>query len=210
MHVTLFGFVLFLHILTAIVAFMMAGIVHAGLPAMARARDVREMRSWAAILHRLEPLFPIAALLLLGFGAWLIHLSKGRIHWSDGWLLTSLITLVVVEGVAGAKLAPKAKATVKAVEEAPDGPVPDAVRRAALEPWIWYPSHVATFGFAAVVFLMAARPSGIWSVIIVVVGVLIGFAVSSAQLRGFAKGAPAAGGGSIPGARQAMGTSESV
>jgi hypothetical protein len=189
MHVTLFGFVLFLHILTAIVAFMMAGIVHAGLPAMARARDVREMRSWAAILHRLEPLFPVAALLLLGFGAWLIHLSKGRIHWGDGWLLTSVITLIVVEGIAGAKLAPKAKAAVKAVEEAPDGPVPDSVRQTALEPWIWYPSHVATFGFAAVVFLMSARPSGAWAVVIVIVGALIGIAAARVQL-GMLTGAP--------------------
>lgn len=183
MHVTLFGFVLFLHILTAVVAFMMAAIVHAGLPALARARDVREMRSWAAILHRLEPLFPIAALVLLLLGAWLVHLSNGDIHWGDGWLLTSLITLIVVEGVAGARLAPKAKATVKAVEEAADGPVPDSVRRGALEPWIWYPSHVATFGFAAVVFLMAAKPSGAWSVVIVVVGALIGVAVARLQLR---------------------------
>jgi Predicted integral membrane protein (DUF2269) len=195
MHVTLFGFVLFLHIFTAIVAFMMAAVVHAGLPALARARDVREMRSWAAILHRLEPLFPLAALLLLGFGAWLIHLSKGRIHWGDGWLLTSLIALIVVEGIAGAKLAPKAKALVKAVEDAADGPVPDSVRRGALEPWIWYPSHVATFGFAAVVFLMSARPSGIWSVIIVIVGAAIGAAVSAAQLRMLS---PQVGGSAAP------------
>jgi hypothetical protein len=192
MHVTLFGLVLFLHILTAIVAFMMAGIVHAGLPALARARDVREMRSWAAVLHRLEPLFPIAALLLLGLGAWLIHLSKGRIHWGDGWLLTSVITLIVVEGIAGVKLSPKAKAAVKAVEETADGPVPDSVRRTALEPWIWYPSHVATFGFAAVVFLMAAQPAGAWAVVIVIVGVLIGIAAARVQLRALTGTAEAA------------------
>jgi hypothetical protein len=195
MHVTLFGFVLFLHILTAIVAFMMAAVVHAGLPAMARARDVREMRSWAAILHRLEPLFPIAALTLLLLGAWLIHLSKGRVHWGDGWLLTSVIALIVVEGVAGVKLAPKAKAIVKAVEDAADGPVPDSLRQGALEPWIWYPSHVATFGFAAVVFLMSARPSGIWAVVIVVVGAAIGVAVTAAQLRALS---PSAGSSAAP------------
>jgi hypothetical protein len=190
MHVTLFGSVLFLHILTAIVAFMMAAVVHAGLPAMARARDVREMRSWAAILHRLEPLFPIAALLLLGFGAWLVHLSDGEIKFSDGWLLTSLITLVVVEAIAGIKLAPKAKLAVRLVEEAADGPVPDVVRQGALEPWIWYPSHIATFGFAAVVYLMAAKPSGAWSPVIVIVGVLIGVVATRIQLRALA--APAA------------------
>lgn len=210
MHVTLFGFVLFLHILTAIVAFMMAAIVHAGLPALARAKDVREMRSWAAILRRLEPLFPIAAVLLLGFGAWLVHLSAGEIKFSDGWLLTGLIALVVIEGLAGAKLAPKAKLAVRLVEEAADGAVPDAVRQAALEPWIWYPTHIATFGFGAVVYLMAARPSGAWSPIIAIVGVLIGVAVARAQLRALTKGTRVAGDGAIPSARQAMGTTESV
>jgi hypothetical protein len=183
MHVTLYGFVLFLHILTAIVAFMMAAIVHAGLPALARARDVREMRSWAAILHRLEPLFPVAALLLLGFGAWLVHLSDGVIKFSDGWLLTGLVSLVVFEALAGAKLAPKAKLVVRLVDEAADGPVPDAVRQGALEPWIWYPTHIATFGFAAVVYLMAAKPSGAWSPVIVIAGVLIGVVVTRLQLR---------------------------
>jgi hypothetical protein len=211
MHVTLFGFVLFLHILTAIVAFMMAGILHAGLPAMARAGDVREMRPWASILHRLEPLFPIAAVLLLGFGAWLVHLSHGEIKFSDGWLLTALITLVLVEALAGVKLSPKAKAAVKAVEEAADGPVPDSVRQTTLEPWIWYPSHMATFGFAAVVFLMAAKPSGAWSPVIVAVGLLVGIAAARAQLTAFAKmPARVAGAGPIPIAREALGSSESV
>ena len=183
MHVELYGFVLFLHIFTAILAFMMAAVVHVGLPALARANDVREMRAWAAILHRLEPLFPIAALLLLGFGMWLIHLSKGVVHFSDGWLLTAFITLIVIEGLSGALLAPKAKAAVRAVEEAADGPVPSSVRAAALEPRVWYLAHLGTFGFAGVVFLMAAKPSGAWSVVIVVVASAIGLAASRAQLR---------------------------
>lgn len=183
MHVTLFGFVLFLHIFVVIVAFMMAAVMHAALPAMARARDVREMRSWAALVHRLEPLFPLSALFILGLGAWLIHLSKGQFGWSDGWLLTALITLVVIEGLAGALLAPKAKAAIRAVEHAPDGPVSDDVRRHGLQPVIWHITHLATFGFAGVVFLMASKPSGVWAVVIVVVAAAIGLAVSAAQLR---------------------------
>jgi hypothetical protein len=183
MHVTLFGFVLFLHITVAIAAFMMAGIAHAGLPAMAKASDVREMRPWAAVLHRLDPLFPLAALLLLGLGAWLVHLSGGEFAWKDGWVTTAVIALVVIEGFAGALLAPKAKALTKAVKDAADGPVPESLHQAAMEPRIWHISHIATFGFAGVVFLMSAKPSGVWSLIIVVAGVAIGFALSTAQLR---------------------------
>lgn len=183
MHVTLFGFVLFLHIFVVVGSFMMAAVLHAAMPALARARDVREMRSWAAVVHRLEPLFPIFALLILILGAWLVHLSKGRVAWGDGWLLTSLVALIVIEGLSGALLAPKAKAAVRAVEHAPDGPVSDELRRLAAQPTVWHISHLATFSFAAVVFLMSAKPSGIWSVVIVVVAGAIGVAVSAAQLR---------------------------
>jgi hypothetical protein len=183
MHVTMFGFVLFLHITVAIAAFMMAGVLHAAMQALARASDVREMRSWGRLIHRLDPLFPVAALLLLGFGAWLIHLSNGRFGWADGWLLTSLIALIVIEGLSGALVAPKAKAAVKLIEAAPDGPVPDEMRRLSVDPAIWHISHIATFGFTAVVFLMSARPNGALSVILVIVGVVIGVLVSAAQLR---------------------------
>ncbi len=183
MHVTLYGFVLFLHITVAIVAFMMAGVLHAALHALARAGDVREMRSWARLVHRLDPLFPFAALLLLGFGAWLVHLSKGSVGWGDSWLLTSLIALIVVEGLSGVLVAPKAKAAVKLIEEAPDGAVTDHLRRLSLDPAIWHISHIATFGFTGVVFLMAVKPTGALPPIIVIVAAAIGLLVSYAQLR---------------------------
>jgi Predicted integral membrane protein (DUF2269) len=191
MHITLFGFVLFLHILVAILGFMMAAIVHAGLPALARAVDVREMRSWTRVLHRIDPLFPIDALVLLLLGSWLIHLAHGRFAWSDGWVLTSVIALIVVEGLSGALLAPKAKHAIRVVADAADGAVPDEVRRAALEPMLWHVSHLASFSFAGVVLLMAAHPSGAWSVVIVIVAALIGLVASSMQLRSFRARAPA-------------------
>lgn len=195
MRVTLFGFVLFLHITVAIVAFMMAGVLHAALQALARADDVREMRAWGRLVHRLDPLFPFAALLLLGFGAWLVHLSEGETRWGDGWLLTALITLILVEGLSGVLIAPKAKAAVKLIEHAPDGPVPDNLRRLALDPAIWHVAHIATFAFTGVVFLMAAKPTGALSVVIVIAAAAIGVAVSLAQLkplRGLAGAAGAA------------------
>lgn len=183
MRVTLYGFVLFLHITVAIVAFMMGGVMHAALQAMARASDVRELRSWGRLVHRLDPLFPIAALLLLGFGAWLIHLSHGEVRWGDGWLLTALITLIVVEGLSGALIAPKAKAAVKLIEQAPDGPVSHDLRQLSVDPAIWHISHIATFGFAGVVFLMAAKPAGALSAVMVIAAAAIGVLVSAAQLR---------------------------
>lgn len=194
MHVTLSGVVLFLHIAVAIVAFMMAGVLHASLHAVARGRTVGELRFWAALVHRLDPLFPVAALLLLGLGSWLVHLSGGEFRWSDGWVITAVTSLVVIEGLAGVVIAPKGKALVRAIHEAADGAVPDVVRRIASDRLLWHVAHIATFGFAGVVFLMAAKPSGVWSPIVVVLGAAIGVALSTAQLRGLS----AAGAASVP------------
>lgn len=194
MHVTLAGFVLFLHISVAIAAFMMAGVMHAALQALARARNVSEMRSWARTVHRLDPLFPIAALLLLGLGSWLIHLSGGEFRWSDGWIITAVTTLVVIEGLSGALLAPRAKKLVQAVEHSNDGPVPEVLHKATVDPVVWHLAHMATIGFLGVVFLMAAKPAGGWAVVIAVVAVGVGVLASALQLRAV----PAAGQAAVP------------
>src|SRR3954465_3685795 len=105
MHVKLFSVVLFLHITVVIVAFAMAGVMHTAINVVPRARSVQELRPWGAVMHRIEPLFPIMALLLLGLGIWLVHLgapTDDAFSFSDGWVITAIVTLVVVEGAARA------------------------------------------------------------------------------------------------------------
>ena len=186
MHVTLFGVVLFLHITVAIVAFVMAGMFHVGMPSLARARTVADMRPWGAILHRLEPLFPIFALLLLGLGVWLVHLGSktaDQFSFKDGWIITAITTLVVIEAIAGALLAPTAKRLMTLVAEAPDGVPSDEISQLVKSPKIWIPGHMATFGFLGVVFLMATKPSGEWAWLFPVVGVVVGIALARLQLQ---------------------------
>jgi len=206
MHVTLFGVVLFLHVAVAIIAFMLAGVLHAALGVLARMRDVREMRSWVALVHRIEPVLPIMALILLGLGAWLIHLSGKRFAWSDGWVSTSVVALVVIEALSGALIAPRSKAMTRLVHDSADGPVSDALTRATRDPIVWHLAHVATFGFAGVVFLMVVHPTGFLSPVIVVVAAVLGVAVSAAQLRALDE-VPAGSGGVVPGQKQPAGES---
>jgi hypothetical protein len=207
MHVTLAGLVLFLHIGVAILAFMMAGVLHAAFPALGSARTVGEMRPWTAVVHRLEPLLPISALALLGLGAWLVHLgahTDDNFRYSDGWIISAIVTLVVVEGLAGALLAPRAKKVVEMVAAAPDGPVPAEIHRAANDPVIWDIGHIATCSFLGVVFLMAAKPSGGWAAVFPIAGAVIGVALSRWQLRSIAAketSAPAMANGHVPGPR---------
>jgi hypothetical protein len=205
MGITLFGFVLFLHISFVVVAFAMAGVVHAGMPAIARARDVSQMRPWAELLHRLDPLFPVVALLLLGLGSWLVHLgahTDDAFSFKDGWVITSIVTLVVIEGIAGAMLAPTAKKLVATVRETADG-VPSAeLRAAARDPKIWYPGHIATFGFLGVVFVMATKPAGGWAWLFPTIGAIVGIALARLQL---ARLEAAGDGGTVPAQRSAAG-----
>ncbi|HET7310547.1 MAG TPA: hypothetical protein VFJ17_04415 [Mycobacteriales bacterium] len=201
MGITLFGFVLFLHISFVVVAFAMAGIVHAGLPAMASARDVSHMRPWAVLLHRLDPLFPVVALVLLGLGSWLVHLGAHTgdgFSFKDGWVITSIVTLVVIEGIAGALLAPTAKRLVAAIHEAPDGPPSAELRTAARDPKIWYPGHIATFGFLGIVFVMATKPAGGWAWLFPTVGAAVGIALARLQI---ARLEHSAHGGAVPAQR---------
>jgi hypothetical protein len=202
MHVTLAGVVLFLHITVAIVAFAMAGVAHTALQAVGRATSVAEARPWARVMHRIEPLFPVMALVLLGLGAWLVHLgahTDDRFSFSTGWILTAIITLVVVEAMGGAVLAPRGKKLNGLILEAGDGPVTDEIRAAATDRLFWHAAHLTTFAFLGVVFLMAAKPSGAWAVLFPVVGAVIGVALSSAQLRAL----PASSRPPVPGQRNA-------
>ena len=185
MRVDLFGVVLFVHITVALAAFAMAGVMHTALLVTARAGTVQELRSWGKVMHRIEPLFPIMALLLLGLGAWLVHLGANtddNFAFSDGWVVTSIVTLVAIEAMGGSILAPRGKKLTGLIEHAADGPVSDEIRACTADPMVWYAAHVTTFSFLGVVFLMAAKPTGQWAWLFPVVGLLVGGALSKLQL----------------------------
>src|SRR3954451_10201091 len=189
MRIDLFGVILFLHISVAIVAFAMAGVMHTALQATARAGTVQELRSWGRVVHRLEPLFPVMALLLLGFGIWLVHLgahTDDAFSFSDGWVVTAIVTLVAVEAIGGAILAPRGKRLTGLIEHAPDGTTPDEIRAATADPMVWYAAHVTTFAFLGVVFLMAAKPAGQWAWLFPAIGAVVGAALCKVELDGVA------------------------
>lgn len=206
MHIDLFGVVLFLHISVAIVAFAMAGVMHTSLQAVARARMVQELRSWGQVMHRLEPLFPMMALLLLGLGIWLVHLGHGTddaFSFKDGWVITAIVTLVAVEAVGGAVLAPRGKQFTAMIENAPDGAVAADLHGRAVDPAVWYAAHITTFAFLGVVFLMATKPEGQWAWVFPTAGAVLGILLSKVQLDAL----NAAHGGAVPAQRQGAETS---
>jgi hypothetical protein len=210
MRITLFGVVLFLHIAVAIVAFAMAGVLHTSLQVIGRARRVEEIRSWGAVAHRLEPLLPVMALVLLALGAWLVHLGEhtdDQFRFTTGWVITAIVAVVVVEAIGGILLKPRGEKLSALIAAAPDGNVPDEVRAVARDPIFWDMAHLTTFAFLGVVFIMAAKPTGGWSAAYPVVGGVVGVVLSRLQQRALpAYDAPAA----VPGQRAAAGDTADV
>jgi hypothetical protein len=97
-------------------------------------------------------------------------------------------------------LAPTAKKLVATVRETADG-VPSAeLRAAARDPKIWYPGHIATFGFLGIVFVMATKPAGGWAWLFPAIGAVVGIALARLQLTRLEMSGD---GGNVPAQRSA-------
>jgi hypothetical protein len=179
---TLDGFAMSVHVLVAFISLMMAAVLHAGLVQMSRATTVQQLRPWPPVIRRLEPLLPVAAVALLLSGIWLIAISHGEFEWTDGWILTGIVSLVVAEGVGG-MLAPRSKALQSAIAGASDGPVDISLRRRAIDPALFYGAHFDTAVFLGVVVIMVAKPSGPVSVLTVVIAAVVGLATAMPIVR---------------------------
>ena len=176
--------VLFAHIAVAIAAFGVAGVLHTAQWTSRRAGSTTTLKVWAPVVHRLEPLFPILALILFGLGAWLLALSDGEFGWGDGWVLTAIVGLALMEVVGGAVLAPRSKKALVAIHSAGDGPIDGAVADAFFDATLWAAGHFATGTAIGILFLMSTKPSGLVSVLIVALCALAGAAVGAAGAAG--------------------------
>jgi hypothetical protein len=185
--------VLFLHIAAALFTFGVAAVMHVLLVRLRGMGEVRQLREQMPVLHAAGPLFPAGAVALFALGAWLVQLSDEKIAWGDGWVLTAIVALVVMEAVGGAIIARHSARLEEAVAAAPDGPVPAEIRALALDRGIWLGAHFSTAVALGIVFLMTVKPSGATSVVVVVVAALVGLASAVPFLRpaGAAAAAPA-------------------
>ena len=185
MHVTLTDVVLFLHIFIAVIAFAVAAILHVSMLQMRGATQISVLRSWARVSARAEPLFPVLVLILIGLGAWLIHLSGGEFRWSDGWVVTAVVGLVLMEAYGGIVLAPNGKKLHELVDHQPDGPVSADVHAQVMKKEVWAGAFGETGTALGILFIMPTKPIGGWAVAIVTVvglaGALLGLRLAGAR-----------------------------
>jgi hypothetical protein len=175
--------VLFAHILIAICAFACAGLLHTWQFVSKGATSTATLKAWSPVMHRIEPLFPILALVLFGLGAWLVGLSDGEFSWSDGWVITSVVGLALMEAAGGAVLAPRGKRLHEAIMGAADGPVDAPLRATVLDQAMWAVAFFETATALGIVYLMTNKPSGAASALIVAGCAIGGAALGYASAR---------------------------
>ena len=184
MHIHATDVVLFLHIFVAIVTFGVAGVLLVSLSQMKAATDMAVLRSWARVAARCGPLFPILVLILIGLGAWLIGLSHKQFSWTDGWVLSAVVGLVLMEAYGGAVLAPADKKLSALVDASPDGPVSAEVRREVLNPMVWAGSYGNTGVALGILFTMPTKPAAPLPIIIDaglgIIGIVVGLRLAAA------------------------------
>jgi hypothetical protein len=191
--VHLVNVVLFLHIFIAICAFGCAMLLHVWQGVGKAATSTATLKAWSPVAHRIEPMFPVLALVLFALGAWLLGLSDGEFSWGDGWVVTSIVGLFAMEAAGGAVLAPHGKKLHEAIMNAPDGPVDAALRAQVVDRAVWAVTGFETATALGIVFLMTNKPSGVSSAIIVAACALAGLAIGAGAAREPARAALATG-----------------
>jgi hypothetical protein len=170
-----YGLVVFVHLMALLAAISAGAISHLAESRMQSADSVETLRPWARLLGRLGKVFPVALLVLLGSGAYLVHRSWS---WSSGWVDVSIVGVALLFASGGGLVRARGVALRRALMAAPQGAVPAEVRR-LLDT---HPARLASWmntGLAiGIVFAMAVKPGFVGSASALVVGAAVGLVVA--------------------------------
>jgi hypothetical protein len=165
-----YEFALFLHIIGvfgiagAAVSFWIEMVV------MRRIATTQELRSWATVAVWTDRAFPVASILVILAGAYMV---EDVWSWGDGWINTSLIGLIVMAGAGGMLITPRVRKIHQAADCA-DGPMPPDTRALINDPVLWTVLSTFTGGLVAIVWNMTVKPGDAQSGMIILLGFVVG------------------------------------
>ena len=148
---SIYNIILFLHVSGAIGYFVGMGTWLFGFAAMRRARRVEQMRALTNLTGRLSLLFEISVLLILASGLYLAITAWGL---RTGWIAVALISLILIAPLSTAFIEPRRRAISRLAQEAPDGPLPQALQQRIHDPILGTALQTVTVLLLGIVFLM--------------------------------------------------------
>ncbi len=147
---------------------------------MRSAETTGGLRPWAQLLGRLGKVFPVALLILLATGAYLVHDAWS---WTAGWVDASLVGVGLLFASGAGLVRARGLALRRALMAAGDGPASPEVRRLIVKHPAAFASWMNTGLALGIVFAMTAKPALAGSVAALVVGAGAGLAVAVGVVR---------------------------
>jgi hypothetical protein len=178
---TAYSLVLFAHVLGAIGYCISIGAWLLVLVGLRRAQRVEEARALMRVNDLSGPIGAASALLLLIAGLYL-----ALTQWSllAGWILVALISLLVMLPTVAALIAPRRSAIVKQLaQEAPSGEISPALQAHLRDPILLAVVQTVAALLLGLTYLMTTKPDLLGSIIVMLVALLVGVALSLLVVR---------------------------
>lgn len=148
---------------------------------MQRSKSVQELRMWGE-LRRITgeiPVPAIASLVLLLSGGYLV--TEFDIEWSEGWVLFSLIALLIASGIGGGVIGARLKSVGADAESAPDGAVPAGITSKLHDPVLLGSIYLNNMLALGIVWNMVMKPDTFVALLVLVVLGGVGAAIGYMQ-----------------------------
>ena len=159
---------LFGHLIGVIILFGAIALENVILIFALRARSFEELRAATTFAPLLSRLFPVAVVLLMGFGIGMVAQSD-EFKFGDGWIdlsLGVLILLAIVGPTVQGRLTDK---LAEAARHGGDGPLTSAVAAQVKDPVLRTSMLTSSWLAIGILFLMARQPdwAGSWVTVVV-------------------------------------------
>ncbi|MEX2226979.1 MAG: DUF2269 family protein [Dehalococcoidia bacterium] len=141
---------------------------------MRRSRNVQELRLWANLAVIVDRIFPLAIIVLIVAGIWLVEDRDWS--WGDGWINVSLIGLILMTVFGFLVITRKLVAIDTAAGDAPDGAIPQVLAAQIHDPVLFGGTHALTMGVLAIMWNMTTKPGDAQAGIVLLAAIIIGAA----------------------------------
>jgi NAD/NADP transhydrogenase beta subunit len=189
---TTYTLALFVHVSGAIGYFIAMGVWLFGLAALRRAQRVEQVRALTDLIGRLGPLFGVSVLLILVSGLYMAFTTWG---FQTGWIDVALVSLVLIAPLGTALIEPRRRAIARLAQDAPDGPISQALAQQTHDPVLLTAVRTVTALLLGIVFLMTNKPALLVALLVMAIALVLGVASGAlgTRMRGAAQDvAPAA------------------
>lgn len=174
-----YAIVLFLHLCALLGAIGTAALLHFAEIKLRGAETVAAVRMWSRLIENGAKVFPLALLLLLGSGAYLVD---RRWSWSAGWVEAALIGVGVLFLVGAGVIGGRSRALRRELRDAAEGAPRPRLAYLAREHLAGIASWTNTGLALGIVFVMTTKPGLAGSLVALAAAVSLG-AVVGFRLR---------------------------